>query len=119
LLLAREVGVKAFPWWHWLLVAAGVGFSVTAIVRPRWTALYSPTAALSVFLALATFLSVFDPPLGAFDTAAKKATTGRMVWVPENFRSVAECHRFLLPQSEVRGYPAGLKAPFWAPMTLS
>ncbi len=111
LLLAREVGVKAFPWWHWLLVAAGVGFSVTAIVRPRWTALYSPTAALSVFLVLAAFFSVFDPPLGAFDTAARKATAGHTVWVPENFRSVAECHRFLLPQSEVRGYPAGLKAP--------
>jgi hypothetical protein len=33
------------------------------------------------------------------------------VWVPENFRSVAELDRFLLPRAVVRGYPIEWKVP--------
>jgi len=111
LLLAREVSLEVFPWWHWLLVAGGISFAVTAIVRPRWTAMYSSTGVLSVFLALSSFLSVFDGPMGRFDPNVIELTADRVVWTPENFRSVAEGHRFLLPRSEVRGYPADKKAP--------
>jgi len=111
LLLAREVGMQAFPWWHFPLVVGAIAFAVMAIARPRWTAICSATAALSVFLSLSSFLSVFDAPLGAFDTVVTEATAGRVVWAPEKFRSVAETHRFLLPHAVVRGYPAGGKAP--------
>jgi putative flippase GtrA len=107
LLLAREVGMQAFAWWHWLLVAAGVGFAAAAMARPRWTAICSPTAVLSVFLSLSSFISVFDGPLGVFDKAVIEATADRVVWVPENFRSKAESHRFLLPRAVVRGFPVG------------
>ena len=111
LLLAREVGVQAFAWWYFPLVVAAVAFSVTAIARPRWIAMCSAIAALSVFLSLSGFLSVFDAPLGTFDTAVIEATADRVVWVPEKFRSKAETHRFLLPHAEVRGYPAGGNVP--------
>jgi len=111
LLLAREVGVRAFPWWHWPLVLAATAFAATAIARPRWTAMCTAPAALSVFLSLSSFLSVFDAPLGAFDTRVAQATANRVVWVPENFRSVAELYRFLLPHAVVHGYPAALKMP--------
>ena len=111
LLLAREVGVQAFSWWHFPLVVAAVGFSVTAIIRPRWIAVCSAIAALSVFLSLSSFLSVFDAPLGIYDAHVIKATADRVVWAPEKFRSKAETHRFLLPAAVVRGYPAGGKVP--------
>jgi len=111
LLLAREVGLQAFPWWHFPLVAGSTAFAVTAIAKPRWTAICSATAVMSVFLSLSSFLSVFDAPLGTFDTAVMEATAGRVVWVPEKFRSKAETHRFLLPHAVVRGYPAGEKVP--------
>ena len=111
LLLAREVGMQAFPWWHFPLVVGAIAFAVMAIARPRWTAICSATAALSVFLSLSSFLSVFDAPLGTFDTVVTEATAGRVVWAPEKFRSVAETHRFLLPRAVVRGYPAGGKVP--------
>ena len=111
LLLARELGIHAFSWWHFPLVITAIAFAVMAIARPRWTAMCTPTAVLSVFLALSSFLSVFDAPLGTYDTAVIKATADRVVWVPEKFRSVAETHRFLLPQALVRGYPAGGEVP--------
>ncbi len=111
LLLAREVGLNAFPWWHFPLVVAAFAFAATAIARPNWTALYTPTAVLSVFLALSSFLSVFDGPLGIYDNAVINNTADRVVWVPEKFRSKAETHRFLLPRAMVRGYPAGSEVP--------
>ncbi len=111
LLLARELGMQVFSWWHFPLVIAAIAFAVTAIARPRWIAVCSAIAALSVFLSLSSFLSVFDAPLGSYDTALTNATAGRVVWVPEKFRSKAETHRFLLPQAVVRGYPAGGKVP--------
>jgi len=111
LLLAREVGMQAFAWWHWPLVATGVGFAAAAIVRPHWTAMCSPTAVLSVFLSLSSFISVFDGPLGVFDASVIETTAGHVVWVPENFRSVAESHRFLLPRAVVRGFPVEWKIP--------
>jgi len=111
LLLTWDVGMQAFSWWHFPLVVAAIGFAVTAIARPRWTAMCTPTAVLSVFLVLSSFLSVFDAPLGTYDTDVIKATADRVVWAPEKFRSVAETHRFLLPQAVVRGYPAGGKVP--------
>ncbi len=111
LLLVREVGIQAFSWWHFPLVVGGIAFAVTAIAKPRWTAMCSATAVLTVFLSLSSFLSVFDAPLGTFDTAVIEATKGRVVWVPEKFRSKAETHRFLLPYAVVNGYPAGGKVP--------
>ena len=110
-LLGRELGAEAFPWWHWPLLVAVIGFAITAIVKPRWTAMCAAPATLGVFLSLSSFLSVFNAPLGVFDEATQQATVGRVVWVPENFRSVAELDRFLLPRAVVRGYPIEWKMP--------
>lgn len=110
-LLAREVGIEAFPWWQWPLVVVGSALCVTAIARPGRMAVASATAVLAVYLALAGFLSVFDKPLGLFDALVSETTAGRVVWVPENFRSVAEQYRFLLPRAVVRGYPVSSKGP--------
>ncbi len=111
LLLARELGLQAFAWWHFPLVVAAVVFSVLAIARPCWIATCSAIASLTVFLSLSSFLSVFDAPLGIYDNVVTEATANRVVWTPEKFRSKAETHRFLLPHAVVKGYPAGGKLP--------
>jgi putative flippase GtrA len=110
-LLAREIGVTAFSWWHWPLCAVAIAFAVASIAKPRWTAMCAAPAAMSVFLALSSFLGVFDSPLGQYDASVCEATRGRRVWVPENFRSVAELHRVLLPEAQVLGFAASLRAP--------
>jgi branched-subunit amino acid transport protein AzlD len=103
--LVREVGVTAIAWWHWPLVLGGAAIAITAMLKPSWTVPCTAPVAMGVFLAISSFLSVFDAPLGTFDAAAQGAVAGRMVWVPEDFRSVAEMDRFLLPNAVVRGYP--------------
>ena len=104
-LLARELGVSAFDWWHWLVIAGGISFCITAAIRPRWSAVSVAPACLLLYLALAGFLSVFDAPLGVWDEGGISAARGKRVWAPENFRSVAEQERFLLPGAEVVGFP--------------
>ena len=110
-MLASEVGFGAFSWWHWPLVVGALAFAVTAIAQPRWTAMCTAPVAMSVFLTLSSLLSVFNAPLGAFPQQAIDASRGRTVWVSENFRSVAELHRFLLPGAQVVGYDRKLDAP--------
>ena len=105
--LAREIGVGAFEWWHWPLVLGGGAFAVVALLKPRWSVASTAPVALGVFLALSSFLRVFDEPLGAYPAPVREALVGRVVWVPEDFRSVAENDRFLLPGAQVRGFPAG------------
>jgi putative flippase GtrA/branched-subunit amino acid transport protein AzlD len=109
--LSWQVGAEHLPWWIWPLVVGGMAICVIGLVRPGWTANCAAPAALGVFLALSAFLSVFDVPLGTFDAQAQQAAQGRVVWVPENFRSVAELDRFLLPGAVVRGYPSDQQAP--------
>ena len=109
--LSLEVGPERLPWWIWPLFMAGVTVSVIGLIRPHWTRNCVAPVALSVFLSLSAFLSVFDAPLGTFAEPARVAARGRVVWVPENFRSVAELDRFLLPGAEVRGYPSSQAGP--------
>ena len=109
--LARQVGADAIVWWHWPLVIGGAALAITAMLRPRWSVPCTAPVALGVFLAISSFLAVFDAPLGVFSTDVQARVAGQVVWVPENFRSVAEFDRFLLPGSQVRGYPESQGRP--------
>jgi putative flippase GtrA len=109
--LARQVGVEAFAWWHWPLLATCLGVAVTACFQRRWSVPMTAPVALGVFLSLSSFLAVFNAPLGVFGEAAVHAARGRVVWVPENFRSTAELERFLLPGAVVQGFPQGAEPP--------
>ncbi len=111
LMLARDIGFASFSWWHWPLVLGSIAFAVAAIVRPTWTAMCAAPVALAVFLSLSGFLSVFESPLGMFSDSAIASAKGRTIWVPENFRSVAERHRFLLPGAQIIGFDRASGAP--------
>lgn len=110
-LLAREIGVSAFDWWHFPLIVAAIGLGAVAFVRPAWTVPCTAPLALFVMLSLSGLLSVFDAPLGTFDQRTIEAVKGRVVWVPETWRASAEMHRFLLPGAEIRGFPASQVVP--------
>ena len=102
--LSRELGGGAFGPWHWPLLLGSAAFAAFAIVRKPLTKVAAPVAALLVMLNLASFLAIFDGPLGRFDQATRAAAVGRTVWVPFNFNGAFEQHRFVLPGAEVRGY---------------
>ncbi len=109
--VARGFDEPLLSWSHWLIMAACGTFCVAAIVRPSWSRACAAPAALATMLCVSTFLGIFKAPHGTFDLAAVESISGRTVWVPENFRSVAEEYRFLLPGVRVRGYPASADGP--------
>ncbi len=115
-MLARELG-GGFGWEHWAILAGAAAVAIAPLFNRRWLAAAAVPAALAAFLALGSFLRVFDPPLGAFAPDAVEAARGRFVWAPENFRAGEEIYRFVLPGAVIRGYPLSAGGP--APEKLS
>lgn len=111
LVISRESLGTLLPWSHWVIVAACAAFCIAALLRSSWPRHCAAPAALATMLCVSSFLGVFAAPHGAFPSDAIAAARGRTVWVPENFRSVAEEYRFLLPGARVRGYPASQGMP--------
>jgi hypothetical protein len=58
----------------------------------------------ALFLSLTCLLAPFDGPAGRFDTKRVALVKGKTVYVPEEFVSKHERHRFLLPGARVEGY---------------
>ncbi|MGC2166988.1 MAG: glycosyltransferase family 39 protein [Gallionella sp.] len=88
----------------WTLIAGAGMLALLALSIPSLTRPVVNVVALFVLLSLAAFLRPLDGVLGNYDTAAQRATTGKDVWVPCNFRAVDEGYRFLLPGAEIHGY---------------
>ena len=109
--VARGFDQPLLSWSHWVIMALCGAFCVAAIVRSSWSRACAAPAALATMLCVSTFLGIFKAPHGTFDLVAVESIRGRTVWVPENFRSVAEEYRFLLPGVVVRGYPASAGTP--------
>jgi 4-amino-4-deoxy-L-arabinose transferase-like glycosyltransferase len=57
-----------------------------------------------VFGSLACALAPFDGSLGKYNAETVAALKGRTVYIPSNFRSVYELHRFILPGARTYGY---------------
>ncbi|MBL7176439.1 MAG: glycosyltransferase family 39 protein [Desulfobacteraceae bacterium] len=57
-----------------------------------------------IFGSLACALAPFHGPLGRYNADTVTALKGRTVYIPSNFRSVYELHRFILPGARTYGY---------------
>lgn len=108
--LVRELG-GGFGMGHWAILVGSLALALAALFNRRWLTALAVPAALAALLSLGSFLRVFDPPLGAFQTEAVATARGRIVWAPENFRAGEELYRFVLPGATVRGYPLSAGGP--------
>ena len=88
----------ALPWLALLLTGV-------SLVLPRTSAYVFPLVALLVFGSLSGALAPFEGPLGRYDRDTRAAVAGKVVYVPSNFVAKYERHRFILPESEIEGYP--------------
>ncbi|HXV63009.1 MAG TPA: hypothetical protein VEK15_20080 [Vicinamibacteria bacterium] len=100
-LLPEEGG---YGFWHIaflvLLVALwAASFLMPALARQGFHALVFLT-----FVSIAVGLAPFEGPRGRFDPARVQLMKRRTVFVPSEFVSRHERHRFLLPGARVRGY---------------
>jgi 4-amino-4-deoxy-L-arabinose transferase-like glycosyltransferase len=94
----------SYRWWQ-------LGLPVVAILVTGVSLLWNRASPyvfhLQVFLVAATLaagLAPFEGPLGRYDHQTVEALEAKTVYVPSNFISKYERHRFLLPGSRVEGY---------------
>ena len=94
----------SYRWWQ-------LGLPLVAIlvtgVSLLWNRVSPYVFHLQVFLVAATVaagLAPFEGPLGRYDHQSVEALESKTVYVPSNFISKYERHRFILPGSRIEGY---------------
>ena len=103
--------VSYWPWWHWPILLAAIAPSVAALLDRRRLPDCAVPAAAGAFLAVSSFLTAFDAPLGTFSRETIAAAADRVVWAPGGFIATTELQRMLLPGARIRGYPAAASRP--------
>jgi len=96
--------VGSYRWWQ-------LGLPLVAILVTGVSLLWNRASPyvfhLQVFLVAATLaagLAPFEGPLGRYDRETVEALEKKTVYVPSNFISKYERHRFILPGSRIEGY---------------
>lgn len=90
-------------WQPLVLVAALTVLVASTIWQQHARHLFFGTVFLA-YLGFAIVLSPFDGPAGKYDGETIARLKGKSVYVPSNFRSKYEQHRFLIPGTDIRGY---------------
>jgi 4-amino-4-deoxy-L-arabinose transferase-like glycosyltransferase len=102
----RELPPGSYRGWHYAVPALAFVLWAGLIARPRHARRTYHALVFLTFLAVASALAPFEGALGRFEPERVEALSGRRVYVPTEFISKHERHRFLLPGVDVRGYDA-------------
>ncbi|MGH9334649.1 MAG: hypothetical protein ACRD21_12985, partial [Vicinamibacteria bacterium] len=81
-----------------------LGLWVFVLLRPRAGRHGFHALVFASFFLLALAVAPFEGPLGRFDAERIELLEGRQVFVPSEFVSRHERHRFLLPGARIEGY---------------
>ena len=107
LMYAIATGAKVsgeYAIWHPLILLLALGILIASTIwRQHARQLFFATVFLA-YLGFAIVLSPFDGPAGKYTDDAIAQLKGKTVFVPSNFRSKYEQHRFLIPGAEIKGY---------------
>ncbi len=102
--VSNALPAGSYRWWQ-------LGLPLVAILVTGVSLLWNHSSPyvfhLQVFLVAATLaagLAPFEGPLGRYDHQSVEALEAKTVFVPSNFISKYERHRFILPGSRIEGY---------------
>ena len=108
LVITYSISLRFLPtgyqWWQLIIVLCAF---VSVLVTLCWNRVAPHTFHLGVmllFLSLSCALAPFHGPLGNYSSQTIAALKDKTVYIPSNFRSRYERHRFLLPGVEIEGY---------------
>jgi len=93
--------------WHPLVFCAGLMLFVLASLRRQYAGHLFFAMAFLAYLGFSSLLAPFDGPLGSYSDATLAKLNGKTIYVPSNFGSKYERHRFLIPGSDIEGYGRG------------
>jgi 4-amino-4-deoxy-L-arabinose transferase-like glycosyltransferase len=90
--------------WQLALPVLVLGAWIVLGLAPRAARTWFHAAVLASFLTIAMVVAPFEGPRGRFPSDAVESLQGREVFVPSEFISRHERHRFLLPGARIEGY---------------
>jgi 4-amino-4-deoxy-L-arabinose transferase-like glycosyltransferase len=103
-LLQHDTAQPLYTQTQAVLVVIILGLLLLALLIPRLLAWVTLPAVFAAYLTLTAFLSVFDGPMGRYQSETQWQLAGQKVYVPYNFNAAYEQYRFLLPGADIRGY---------------
>jgi len=93
-----------YAFWHPLVLVAALAVLIASTIwRQHARYLFLATVFLA-YLGFASVLAPFDGSAGKYDHDTIAQLKGKTVYVPSNFRSKYEQHRFLVPGADIKGY---------------
>jgi 4-amino-4-deoxy-L-arabinose transferase-like glycosyltransferase len=103
-LFDRVLPAGSYRWWQLALPVLALLATAGGLL---WNRISGYTFHLAVFLAIASLavgLAPFDGPIGRYHRNTVAALEAKTVYVPSNFVSKYERHRFILPGARIEGY---------------
>jgi 4-amino-4-deoxy-L-arabinose transferase-like glycosyltransferase len=89
---------------YWVVLGCAAAFGAVSLARPRLASAAAPVLAIALLLGIGIFVHSICDPAGPFTPAVRAQLSGNVVFVPCNFPSSEEGHRFLLPGADIRSY---------------
>ncbi len=90
--------------WQISVPALVLALWIALIVLPRVSRYAFHAMVLASFLLISMAVAPFEGPLGRYDAESIAFLQGKLVYVPSEFISRHERHRFLLPGARIEGY---------------
>jgi len=90
--------------WHPLVLVAALAVLVASTIWQQHARHLFFVVVFLAYLGFASVLSPFDGPAGTYASDTITQLENKTVYVPSNFRSKYEQHRFLIPGADIKGY---------------
>ena len=100
----RVLPPGSYAAWQLAVPAVVLGLWIALVVLPRAARYSFHTMVFSSFLLISLAVAPFEGPLGRYDPERVAFLEGKRVYVPSEFISRHERHRFLLPGARIEGY---------------
>jgi len=106
-LLVRDAAPFTLPLAYWGVLGIVIALGVLSFARSRFAPAALPVMAIGLLLVIGIFVTSISDPAGPFPSTARARLSAETVFVPCNFPSSEEGHRFLLPGADIRSYAEG------------
>jgi hypothetical protein len=96
----------SYSFWQLAALVSVLALWVALVVLPKAARHSFHAVVFASFLLIGAAVAPFEGPLGRFDPKRIAFLEGKLVYVPTEFISRHERHRFLLPGARIEGYDA-------------
>jgi len=103
--LSLNINLWKYPPYYWVTLVTTTVFIVLGFYLKKFTKYSVLVTSLLTFNILSASLMPLEGDLGRFKDSTIQNLEGKTIWFPCDFRAKDEEYRFLLPGTNIKGYP--------------